>query len=144
MPSHQRPSQPTNFEHDPLFQSWSAAVRAVYLAFSTRLMRPGPLTVTVGKGGLSYYKATPTASVFVCHFNAQPQRQRTDLGFADFRFDALRPHLNLEATLQTIQQAAAPTIRVKVNKLWCSLHFALTDQARVADIFVEHIIAKVR
>lgn len=130
--------------HDPVAQSWAFDTRDAYLAFSQRLMKSTPLEIKIGKGGLSYYKAVKNGSVFVCHFNAMPQRQRNDLGFADFRFDALRPYLDPDETVQAMQKAAPSDIQIKVNKLWCSLHFPLTRLKDVTDLFSEHIIAKVK
>jgi len=129
---------------DPLFNGWSAETQAVYMAFSERLMREAPLVITIGKGGLSYYKEMGNESVFVCHFNAKPQRLRNDLGFADFRLETLRNRVDLPLALDAIQKTTEPEIRFKLNKQWCSLHFSLSDYARVADIFYEHIIVKVQ
>src|SRR5687768_9807086 len=103
-----------------LIWKWSPQAEASYRQFSNLLMQHSTLDIKIGKGGLSYYKPTPTGSVFVCHFNARPQSKRDDIGFADFRFDALRDRLDLDATLQALQAAASPDIQIKVNKLWCS------------------------
>jgi hypothetical protein len=51
---------------DPIAQNWSAQTRKNYVAFSRRLANNHPLTLKIGKGGLSYYKATPSGMVFVC------------------------------------------------------------------------------
>ena len=110
-----------------------------YKFFSDKLMQHEILTVKSGKGGLSYYKN----GVFVCHFNAQPQKKRDDLGFADFRYDALRPYLDIEKTISAIQQEALPEVQIKSHKLWCSLHFPLTKMEHIADLFLKHIISKV-
>ena len=95
--------------------------------------------VKTGKGGLSYYKN----GVFVCHFNARPQKNREDLGFADFRYDVLRPFLNIEQTISAIRQDALPDVQIKSHKLWCSLHFPFSLMEHVADLFLKHIILKV-
>lgn len=124
-------------------KGWLLDVRETYAAFHNHLTQEESLIVKVGRGGLSFYKETRTGPVFVCHFNAAPQRGKSDLGFADFRFDALREQLDLSATLKSILAAAPPEVQVKVNKLWCSLHFPLTSADRVAEIFVQHIIAKI-
>lgn len=129
---------------NPITQAWPLDIRNAYLAFYKRLTKRAPLSVKIGKGGLSFYKELKDASVFVCHFNAMPQRGRTDLGFADFRFDALRQRLNVDTTIRTIQKTASPEIHIKVNKLWCSLHFPLTQANDVADLFTTHIISKVK
>ena len=110
-----------------------------YKLFSDKLMQHETLTVKTGKGGLSYYKN----GVFVCHFNAQPQKKRDDLGFADFRYDALRPYLEIEATIAAIQKDASPEVQIKSHKLWCSLHFPLSKMEHVADLFLTYIISKV-
>ena len=110
-----------------------------YKIFSDRLMTHETLTTKTGKGGLSYYKD----GVFVCHFNAQPQKKRDDLGFADFRYDVLRPYLEIEATIAAIQKVASPEVQIKSRKLWCSLHFPLSKMEHVADLFLTHIISKV-
>jgi len=110
-----------------------------YKFFSDQLMQHQALTIKTGKGGLSYYKN----GVFVCHFNAQPQKKRDDLGFADFRYDALRPYLDIEKTLDAIQKDAQPDVQIKSHKLWCSLHFPLSQMEHVTDLFLKHIISKV-
>ena len=110
-----------------------------YKLFSDKLMENETLTVKSGKGGLSYYKN----GVFVCHFNAKPQAKRDDLGFADFRYDALRPYLDIDATISAIQKEALPEVEIKSHKLWCSLHFPLSEMENVADLFLIHIISKV-
>jgi len=110
-----------------------------YKFFSDKLMQHETLTVKSGNGGLSYYKN----GVFICHFNAQPQKKRDDLGFADFRYDALRPYLDIEKTISAIQQAALPEVQIKSHKLWCTLHFPLSLMEHVANLFLKHIISKV-
>ena len=110
-----------------------------YELFSKKLMQSETLTVKTGKGGLSYYKN----GVFVCHFNAQPQKKRDDLGFADFRYDTLRPYLDIEKTVSAIQQDALSEVQIKRHKLWCSLHFPMTIMEHVADLFLKHIVSKV-
>ena len=112
---------------------------AAYKLFSDQLARHETLTIKSGKGGLSYYKN----GVFVCHFNAHPQKKRNDLGFADFRYDALRPYLDIEKTIAAIRQDALPEVQIKSHKLWCSLHFPLTIMEHVANLFLKHIISKV-
>lgn len=116
-----------------------------YQTFYKSLTAKHELTVKIGRGGLSFYKQiTDEGSVFVSHFNAAPRRGVTNLGFADFRLEAVRPYLNLETTLRALQKAAPPEIEFKVNKLWCSLHFPLTRTATVADLFSKYIVSKVR
>ena len=110
-----------------------------YELFSARLMRDEPLIVKSGKGGLSYYRN----GVFVCHFNARPQKKRSDLGFADFRYDALRRYMDVETTIHAIRNDALPDVQIKSHKLWCSLHFPLSELEHVADLFLIHIISKV-
>jgi hypothetical protein len=110
-----------------------------YKLFSDKLMQHETLIVKSGKGGLSYYKN----GVFVCHFNAQPQKKRDDLGFADFRYDGLRPFLDIEATIAALQNEAEPKVEIKSHKLWCSLHFPLSKLEHVADLFLKHIISRV-
>ena len=110
-----------------------------YQLFSDHLTRNETLTIKSGKGGLSYYKN----SVFVCHFNASPQKNRDDLGFADFRYDALRPYLDIDETISAIQKEVTPEVEIKAHKLWCSLHFPLSKLEYVADLFLKHIISKV-
>lgn len=110
-----------------------------YELFSTYLMQTEQLTVKSGKGGLSYYKH----GVFVCHFNARPRQNREDLGFADFRYDGLRPYLDVENTIAAIQHDALPAVQIKGHKLWCSLHFPLSELEHIADLFLRHIICKV-
>lgn len=110
-----------------------------YQLFSDHLMQNETLTTKSGKGGLSYYKD----GVFVCHFNAKPRKDRDDLGFADFRYDALRPFLDVEKTILAIQNEALPEVEIKSHKLWCSLHFPLSKLEHIADLFLKHIISKV-
>src|SRR6185503_1138962 len=110
-----------------------------YKFFSEKLMQSQTLTVKTGKGGLSYYKN----GVFVCHFNAQPQKKRYDLGFADFRYYALRPFVDIETTIAALQKEALPGVQIKSHKLWCSLYFPLSRLEHVADLFLKHIISKV-
>jgi hypothetical protein len=103
-------------------------------------MRDEPLTVKRGKGGLSYYKHR----VFVCHFNARPRSGQEDVGFADFRFDALRPYLEIEPTIRAMQDDALPQVQIKSHKLWCGLHFPLSLVEHVAGLFRDHILSNVR
>ena len=110
-----------------------------YKLFSEQLMRNETLTTKSGKGGLSYYKN----GVFVCHFNATPQKNRDDLGFADFRYDSLRAYLDIDAAISAMQQDALPKVQIKRHKLWCSMHFPLSHMEHVATLFLTHIISKV-
>src|SRR5688572_4419781 len=110
-----------------------------YKHFSDQLIRHETLTIKSGKGGLSYYKN----GVFICHFNAKPQKNRDDLGFADFRYDALRPYLDIDGTISALQKEALPEVQIKSHKLWCSLHFPLSKMEHVADLFLKYIITKV-
>lgn len=77
-----------------------------YKLFSDKLMQNEALTVKSGKGGLSYYKN----GAFVCHFNVKPQKKRDDLSFADFRYDALRPYLDIEKALNSMEKDAMPEV----------------------------------
>ena len=110
-----------------------------YKYFSDHLTRDETLTIQSGKGGLSYFKS----GVFVCHFNARPQKNRDDLGFADFRYGSLRSYLDIDEVISAIQQEAIPEVEIKSHKLWCSLHFPLSKMEHVADLFLKHIISKV-
>lgn len=110
-----------------------------YKLFSDKLMQHESLTVKSGKGGLSYYKD----GIFVCHFNAKPRKDRDDLGFADFRYDALRPYLDIDSTISAIRREALPEVEIKGHKLWCSLHFPLSKLEHIADLFLKHIISEV-
>ncbi len=110
-----------------------------YKLFSDKLMQHETLTIKTGKGGLSYYKN----GIFVCHFNAQPQKKHDDLGFADFRYDALRPYMNIENTIAAIQKDASTEVQIRSHKLWYSLHFPLSKLVHIADLFLTHIISKV-
>ena len=112
---------------------------AAYKFFSEKLMQQETLIVKSGKGGLSYYKN----GVFVCHFNARPQAKNPDLGFADFRYEGLRPYLDIDKTIAAIQKEALPEVQIKSHKLWCSLHFPLSTMEHIADLFLKHIISKV-
>ena len=129
---------------DPIAQTWSPQIRQTYIVFSQRLANQDPLTIRIGKGGLSYYKETQHGAVFVCHFNAAPRAQKSELGFADFRLDTLEAWLDLDATLQALQEAASAEVQVKVNKLWCSLHFPLRQADKVAELFSQHIVSKIK
>ena len=110
-----------------------------YKFFSDQLTRQETLTIKTGKGGLSYYKN----GIFVCHFNARPQKNRDDLGFTDFRYDALRPYLDIDTVISALQKESLPEVQIKSHKLWCSLHFPLSKLEHVADLFLKHIITKV-
>ena len=110
-----------------------------YKCFSDQLMRDETLTIKTGKGGISYYKN----GVFVCHFNAKPRKDRDDLGFADFRYDALRPYLDIERTISILRKEALPEVEIKSHKLWCSLHFPLSKLEHIANLFLKHMITKV-
>jgi hypothetical protein len=129
-------------EQNTISQDWSSELCAHYIYFSERLMAQTPLIVKIGKGGLSYYKSIGAEQVFVCHFNAKPQSKRDDLGFADFRFDALSKHLDIPATLQTLQELALPNVQIKPHKLWCSIQFLLIEVDVIAELFQQHIISK--
>ncbi len=111
---------------------------AAYEFFPDQLTRQDILSIKSGKGGLSYYKN----GIFVCHFNARPQKKRDNLGFADFRYDALRPFLDIGRTVSSMQRDAQPEVQVKSHKLWCSLHFPLSQMEHVANLFLKHIISK--
>ena len=111
-----------------------------YQLFSDKLMQNEALTIKSGKGGLSYYKN----GVFVCHFNAKPQAKNPDLGFADFRYEGLRPYLDIDGTISAIQKEASPEVEIKRHKLWCTLHFPLSKMEHIADLFLKHIISKVK
>ena len=106
---------------------------AAYQLFSDQLMRHETLTIKSGSGGLSYYKN----GVFVCHFNARPQKNRDDLGFADFRYDSLRPYLDIDATISAMQQDALPEVQIKSHKLWCSLHYSFVSDGTCCDSVFE-------
>ena len=110
-----------------------------YKLFTDQLMRYETLTIKSGSGGLSYYKY----GVFVCHFNARPRKDRDDLGFADFRYNSLRPYLDIDATISALQKEALPEVEIKSHKLWCSLHFPLSKMKHVGDLFLKHIITKI-
>ena len=110
-----------------------------YELFSARLMQNELLTVKNGKGGLSYYKH----GVFVCHFNARPRKQREDIGFADFRYDALRRYLEAKTTIAAIQKDALPEVQIRSPTLWCSLYFPLSVLEHIAELFLRHIISRV-
>jgi hypothetical protein len=110
-----------------------------YKFFSDHLTRQEALTIKTGKGGLSYYKN----GIFVCHFNARPQKNREDLGFADFRYGSLRPYLDIDSVISAIRKEALQEVEIKSHKLWCSLHFPLSKMEHVADLFLKHIITKV-
>lgn len=110
-----------------------------YYFFTDCIMSHETLTIKSGKGGLSYYKN----GIFVCHFNARPQSKRDDIGFADFRYDVLRPYLDTDETISAIQKDAAPEVEIRSHKLWCSLHFPLSKSEHIAQLFLKHIITKV-
>jgi len=118
--------------HSSLFGA-AMPSEAAYKLFSDRLMRRETLTTKSGKGGLSYYKD----GIFVCHFNAQPQKDRDDLGFADFRYDSLRPYLDIDATISAMQQDALPEVQIKSHKLWCSLHYSFVSDGTCCDSVFE-------
>jgi hypothetical protein len=128
--------------HDKIAQKWSVDAQKNYQSFSQYLTQNAPLSIKIGNGGLSFYKMLGTQKVFVCHFNAEPRKGQVDIGFADFRFDALQGILDVEKTLQAMQAVALPDVKIKVNKLWCSFHFPMNLIQHVAGLFVEHIIDK--
>jgi hypothetical protein len=129
---------------DPIAKAWPPDTHNTYLAFYQRLTESNPLIVKIGKGGLSFYKEIDDNPVFVCHFNAMPQRGRNELGFADFRFDILSQWLNTDTIVQTWQKMVSAEIRIKTGKRWVTLHFPLTRVNEVADLFNRHIIARVK
>jgi hypothetical protein len=129
---------------DPIAEAWTPELRDLYVAFYERLSEHNVLTVKVGKGGLSFYKAVKDAQVFVCHYNVLPRRAWPDIGFADFQFEPLRPYLKVEAMLRKLQRAAPPEIEIKVNKLWCSLHFLHAYDMDVANLLTQQIVSKVK
>ena len=110
-----------------------------YKLFTDHLTRNETLAIKSGNGGLSYYKN----GVFVCHFNAKPRKDRDDLGFADFRYDGLRPYVDIETIVSAIRKEYLPEVEIKSHKLWCSLHFPLSKLEHIADLFLKHIITKV-
>jgi hypothetical protein len=125
-------------------EAWTPEMCDLYVAFYERLSEHNVLTVKVGKGGLSFYKAVKDAQVFVCHYNALPRRARSDIGFADFQFEPLRSYLKVDAMLRKLQRVAMPEIEIKVNKLWCSLHFLHDYDMDVADLLTQQIVSKVK
>jgi hypothetical protein len=129
---------------DPIAEAWTSDMCDLYVAFYERLGEHNALTVKIGKGGLSFYKAVKEAPVFVCHYNALPRRARPDIGFADFQFEPLQPYLKMDAMLRKLQRAAPPEIEIKVNKMWCSLHFLHAYDNDVADLLTQHIVSKVK
>ena len=129
---------------NPISREWSLGTRKIYQAFYRQMTQTTPLAIRIGKGGLSFYKEMVEGSVFVCHFNAKPQSRKDKLGFADFRFDAIGQYLNVSDTLQLMQNTASKEIVIKVNKLWCSLHFPLKLADEVADLLVQHIVTKIK
>ncbi len=129
-------------DQDPIAQMWFPEIRAHYVAFSQQMMQDEPLNIKVGEGGLSYYKAFRGKSLFVCHFNAKPQPKRDDLGFADFRYDKLQKFIDINETIMAMQAFDTHEIIVKRHKLWCSIDFLLVRECEVADLFRQHIVAK--
>jgi hypothetical protein len=129
-------------QHSAITASWSGSARACYQCFTERLSQDAPLTIKVGKGGLSYYKQTAHGRLFVCHFNAIPRRETSELGFADFRQDLLAPVLDVPRMIADLQAAVGSDLAIKPGKVWCSLHFPLARSADVADAFRVHLIAK--
>jgi len=123
-------------------KEWTIETRNIYQAFYRRMTSAGPLAIKIGNGGLSFYKQIQNSAVFVCHFNAKPQRSRNDLGFADFRFDALHPYLPVDNTIRLFRNTASQETTIKVHKLWCSLHFPLQVAETVADLFVQNIVTR--
>jgi hypothetical protein len=130
------------FEHNTFAAAWSPGTRALYRAFCERIMQHGALDVQIGKGGLSFYKSTADGRVFVCHFNAAPRGKQNELAFADFRKDALKERLDLDAALNALQAAVGPDIPIKNGKVWCSLHFPLARSLDIADAFATHVVAQ--
>lgn len=130
-------------QHPLVTASWSEATRMLYRTFTERLTQQEPLTIKVGKGGLSYYKATVHGPLFVCHFNAIPRRDQHELGFADFRQDVLAPVLHVPAVIAELQTVVGSDIEIKVGKVWCSFHFPLVRSADVADALRVHLISKI-
>ena len=128
---------------NPISREWSLRTRKIYEAFYRRMTQTSPLAIRIGKGGLSFYKEIADDAVFICHFNAKPQSRKDELGFADFRFEAIGQYLNVSDTLQLLQNTASKEIVIKVNKLWCSLHFPLKLADEVADLLVQHIVTKI-
>jgi hypothetical protein len=126
-----------------LAAQWSPETQAAYRDFSERLMQQDALTVKVGKGGLSYYKTTASGPIFVCHFNAHPRGGTGDLGFADFRRDALERVLDFPAVLAELQALLGPEIAIKSGKIWYSFHFPLARRAAIADALREQIVSKI-
>lgn len=129
-------------DQDPIAQTWSPELHTHYRVFSEQLMQDRPLTVKAGKGGLSYYLPYKGHPLFVCHFNAKPQGKRDDLGFADFRYDKLQTLFDIHESIAAMQAYDTHEIIVKRHKLWCSVEFLLVRECEVADLFRQHIIAK--
>ncbi len=128
--------------HDPISQRWTAETRAQYVGFSQHLMHWCPLLFDIGNDGMRYTLPLDGAQIFICHFNAQP-RNRNGVGVSDFRYDALRKYLDVEAALKALSQAAPPEIQIKPHKLSCSLQFPLTSANTAADLLRQQIVAKI-
>lgn len=129
-------------DQDSIVQTWSPELQAHYRAFTEQLMQDAPLNIKVGKGGLSYYLPYKGHPLFVCHFNARPQGKRDDLGFADFRYDTLQKLIDIDGTIAAMQAYDTHEIIVKRHKLWCSVEFLLVRECEVAELFRQHIVAK--
>jgi hypothetical protein len=128
---------------DKIAQTWTPETRAIYQDFYQHLTQRTPLDIKIGKGGLSFYKANGPQKVFVCHFNAEPRKGQHDIGFADFRYAGLSNLLDVKGAIQAIQANASSEVEIKVHTLWCSLHFPIGLGRHVAQLFLDHIIAKI-
>ena len=136
----QAPPLPESVESDQIASSWVPAVRERYRRFATVLAARHVLSLTVGRGGLSFYAPTAARRVFVCHFNAAPRGGRDDLGFADFKPSALAPQLDPDAVVADLQRHLGPALELRAGKTWHGVHFARENDLDVADSFRHAVV----
>lgn len=129
--------------HEAITAAWPAAARALYQTFTDHLVSDAAFTITLGKGGLSYYHVTAQRRLFICHVNALPRGREDGPGFADFRTDVLAPLVDVAAVLAGLRTALGDDITIREGKVWCSLHFPRARAAEVADAFRTELVGRV-
>ncbi|MEJ6394401.1 hypothetical protein V8J82_14120 [Gymnodinialimonas sp. 2305UL16-5] len=124
----------------PFAAHWTATQIDHYIDFTAALDPEGKLNATFGKGGVSYFGGSEKGRVFLCHFNAAPRASEPDLGFADFRYASIENHVDVDGVIARLSEAAEGHATASAKKTWFSLHFALSDTAKIAGFFRAHLV----
>ena len=124
----------------PFAAQWTTVQIDHYVDFNVSLDPESKLHTTFGKGGVSYYHGPGKGRTFLCHFNASPRASEPDLGFVDFRFASIENHIDIDKVIADLSEAVKGCAKASAKKTWFSLHFALSDTAKIAGFFRVHLV----